>query len=51
MLTLKGKVAGCMNRPTCFSIVESGTEAVGERNHSDWLFSLSESAHEKRSGS
>ena len=31
--------------------VESMTEAVGERNHSDWLFSLSKSVHEKRNGS
>ena len=31
--------------------VESAASPVGKRNHSDWLFSLNESVHEKRNGS
>ena len=30
--------------------VESAAEPVGERNHSDWWFSLNESVHKKRNG-
>lgn len=31
-------------------LVESAAEPIGEKHPSDWLFSLSESAHNERNG-